>query len=163
MAPKREEKPTGKLVPEVPKEDKIIESAISRDTLLARSQPRQTGWSFQLSVSANRIWISTFPVGQRATTACYTSATQRQHWRLSINHTPLLAAQANGCVNFCGSSTPHSSTGSPSEQTLDLCSLKSQPLQLLRLHNKDYKEDFYYNVDTFMDRCNLTSTTSRAS
>ena len=29
------------------------------------------------------------------------------------------------------------------------------------MHNEDYKEDLYYNVEPFVDRCTLTSTTVR--
>ena len=32
---------------------------------------------------------------------------------------------------------------------------------MLRFIIGDYKEDLYYNVDTFVDRCTLTSTTVR--
>ena len=102
---------TGELVEEIPPHHEIAEitqvpqlktklgCAISRDSG-ARTQPQQTRKGFQLLVSAKRKGISTFQVAsvqpQRATLA----PPQLQWLIYSINHTPLMAAQVKGRVNY---------------------------------------------------------------
>ena len=106
MAPKREEKATGKLVQEVPKEDKITELQVPRlvqfpgiaDRLApglskvdvefnfrlpARSQPWQTGYSFQLLDEEFNFWLPVY----------YSSATLRATAASLDLCNPPLAAQ----------------------------------------------------------------------
>ena len=109
MAPKRVEDSTGELVEESPQDLEITEVQVPRlvqfpgtaDRLApglskadvefnfwlpARSQPRQTGWGFQLLVSAKRKWNSTFRLA-----ACNPSVLQQRHLDFSSCFTASIA------------------------------------------------------------------------
>ena len=75
-----------------------------------------------------------FLVGCRATSACYTSTTSTQQLHHSINRTPPLAVQLNGCA--CEG----------------LCSLKSPPLLDFYLSNHP-EDEIYFNVGHFRSGC----------
>ena len=139
MAPKRLGKTTGKLVQEIPKEDDITEVQVPRlvqfpgtaDRLaLGLSKPDEV-FNFWLTglltALAKWKWISTFRLAavqpQRGTPA----PPRLQQLLHSINHTPPLAVQLNGCA--CEG----------------LCSGKSPPLlDYLSNHPED---EIYCNVD----------------
>ena len=98
MAPKRVEETTGELVQEIPKEDEITEVQVPR---LVQLPGTATG---PLTASAKRKLISTsgwgiqLLVGQRATSACYSSATRLQRRQHGINHILRPAVLVIGCA-----------------------------------------------------------------
>ena len=95
MAPKRVEDSTGELVEEVPQEDDIAESPSST----AGDRPTHSLGKAEM-VFNFRKGISTFPVGGMQPQRAKATPPRLQLLLHSINHTPLLAAKANGCVNY---------------------------------------------------------------
>ena len=89
----------GELVEESPQDHKITEMQVLRLVQLPRTAEPIHSLSKLEIVFNFRMWNSTFG-WRHATIACYSSATRLQWLHHSINHTPLLAAQANGRVNF---------------------------------------------------------------